>query len=79
MLNDEKADQSFFFLKNVSDQTLSLVVFYPKPMQDVQLLTFLYNYCAKAQIKPTIVCFSHLFRYAVSCLEGMSKFYGQKL
>ena len=46
---------SDFFLKNVSCQTLSLVVFYPKPMQNVQLLAFLYNYCAKSQIKPTIV------------------------
>ena len=26
---------SDFFLKNISDQTLSLVVFYPKPMQNV--------------------------------------------
>ena len=56
---------SDFFLKNVSDQTLSLDVFYPKPMQKVQLLAFLYNYCAKSQIKPTIVCFSHFFRYLV--------------
>ena len=39
-----------FFLKNVSDQTLSLDVFYSKPMQNVQLLAFLYNYCAKSQI-----------------------------
>ena len=39
-------------------------------------LAFLYNYCAKSQIKPTIVCF---FRYAVSCLADMSKILRTKI
>ena len=46
---------------NISDQTLTLVVFYPTHVQNVQFLAFLYNNCLKSQIK-LIVCFSYFFR-----------------
>ena len=56
---------------NVSDQTLSLFVFYPIPMQNVQFLAFIYNYlyCAKSEIKRSCM-FLLLFQLRSLVLRG---------
>ena len=76
MLNYEKKVNQWVFIKNFIltdillekdlrkkglEWTYRLLQITPPQMQNVQFLAFLYNYCAKSQIKLTFVCLSYFF------------------